>query len=221
MGPETRENLDALRGIAAQLNAANIEATVVVQAVDQYLGEELHIGVTAVSRPFETQRILGDGERETLVTSHLAFGRVHGKDRTYVLKATLEKDEWKEGFNKVVAEERTPWCNCPRELKLQSFSMLPELLGNLAGRVSEVALQTSRTVETVRELMEIMRQPPLASAPRVPDAFDGAKPGGDDGDDRPAQEEPSEESVEAAEVSLQELALNSAPNLFKRPRAKV
>src|SRR4051794_37661857 len=125
MGQEPREDRDALRGIAAQLNAATAEACPVVQAVDHFLGEELCIGVTAASRPFDSQRVLGDDDRERVVTSHLAFGRVQGQDRIYVLKATLEKDEWKENLTKIVAEDRTPWSACSREAKLQSFAMLP------------------------------------------------------------------------------------------------
>ena len=83
-----------------------------------------------------TRSAIGDDDRELIVTSHLAFGRVQGKDRIYVLKATLEQDEWKENFTKIVAEDRTPWSACPRELRLQSFTMLPELLGNLAAQGS-------------------------------------------------------------------------------------
>ena len=43
-------------GIATQLNTAAAEANEVVQAVDHFLGEELCIGVSAASRPFDSQR---------------------------------------------------------------------------------------------------------------------------------------------------------------------
>ena len=92
MGQEIREDLDALRGLAAQLNAATAEASMAVQSVDHFLGDDLCIGVSAASRPFESQRALGDDDRELIITTHLAFGRVQGKDRIYVLKATLEKN---------------------------------------------------------------------------------------------------------------------------------
>jgi hypothetical protein len=212
--------MDALRGIAAHLNTANAEASAIVQAVDQYLGEELCVGVTAASRPFDSQRVLGENERELIVTSHLAFGKVQGKDRVYILKATLEKNEWKEGFTKIVAEDRTPWGACPREVRLQSFAMLPELLANLAARVAEVAQQTARTVETVRGLVEIMKQPPLPSPPRVPDVFvNGSE--SESGSDNDGRDENAEEHAEPADVPLQELTISTAPNLFKRPRSKV
>jgi hypothetical protein len=201
MGHEPREDLDALRGIAAQLNATTTEASIVVQAVDHFLGEELCIGVSAASRPFDSQRVLGDDDRELVVTSHLAFGRVQGKERVYVLKATLEKNEWKENFTKIVAEDRTPWSACSREVKLQSFALLPELLGNLAGRVEEVSNQTTRTIETVRALIEVMKQSPAGENELEHDPGD------------PVADEP-------VDVPLHELTVSAAPSLFKRPRSK-
>src|SRR3954447_20286253 len=201
MGHEPREDLDALRGIAAQLNATTTEAGAVVQAVDHFLGEELCIGVSAASRPFDSERVLGDDDRELVVTSHLAFGRVQGKERVYVLKATLEKNEWKENFTKIVAEDRTPWAACSREVKLQSFALLPELLGNLAVRVEEVSNQTTRTIETVRALIEVMKQSPAVEHELVHDPGD------------PVADEP-------VDVPLHELTVSAAPSLFKRPRPK-
>jgi hypothetical protein len=212
MGQELPDNLDMLRAMVSRLNAATTEASAVVSAVEEYLGEELCIGVSGASRPFDSQRVLGDGERELLVTSHLAFGRLSGRERVYVLKVTLEKAEWKEQFTKIVNEECTPWSACSREVKLQSFALLPELLGNLATRVEEVAVQTSRTVQTVRDLLDAMRQPapPAELEPLPPPTPEPA----------PAHEpEPSPPPSEA--ISLHELTASSAPNLFKRPRPKV
>jgi hypothetical protein len=211
MGQEVREDVEALRGIAAQLNAATAEASVVVQAVDYFLGDDLCIGVSAATRPFDSQRAIGDDDRELVITSHLAFGRVQGKDRIYVLKATLEKNEWKENFTKIVAEDRTPWSACSREVKLQSFAMLPELLANLAVRVDEVSNQTTRTIETVRELIEAMKQPPALERNHDRDhepVQDGELIQHEEGQDPPA------------DVPLQELTVSVAPNLFKRPRPK-
>src|SRR4051794_26005737 len=218
MGHEPREDLDALRGIAAQLNATTTEAGAVVQAVDHFLGEELSIGVSAASRPFDSQRVIGDDARELIVMSHLAFGRVQGKDRVYVLRATLEKNEWKENFTKIVAEERTPWAACSREVKLQSFVLLPELLANLAVRVDEVANQTSRTVATVRSLIEVMKQPPLQEhelghEPGTPELRGPEQEGEANGE--------NEGEPESGDVPLHELTVAAAPSLFKRPRAKV
>jgi len=201
MGHELQENVDTLRGIVAQLNAAATEASAVVQDVDLFLGDELSIGVSASSRPFDTQRVTGDDNSELVVTSHLAYGRVQGRERLHVLKATLAKNEWKEDFTKTVAEDRIPWSACSREVKLQSFVKLPELLAALATRVEEVATQTSRTVETVRSLIDTMKEPhePIGRADEA--------------------EDPVEDEFNVPrDIPLHELTASAAPTLFKRPR---
>jgi hypothetical protein len=207
MSDEPRENLDALRGMATQLNAATTEAGMVVHAVDHFLSEELGVGVAAATRPFDSQRALGEDDRELVVTTHLAFGRVQGKERLYVLRATLEKNEWKENFTKIVGEERIAWSACSRELKLQSFVMLPELLGNLAVRVEEVANQTSKTTAIVRELIDAMKQPPPRQLDRESDQDAEPTPLGEGGS-------------EPEDIPLHELSVSAAPDLFKRPRPR-
>jgi hypothetical protein len=207
MTDEPRENLEALRGMATQLNAATTEAGMVVQSVDHFLSEELGVGVSAMTRPFDSQRAIGEDDRELVVTTHLAFGRVQGKERLYVLRATLEKNEWKENYTKIVGEERIAWSACSRELKLQSFAMLPELLANLAVRVDEVANQTSKTTAIVRDLIEAMKHP----SPRQLDRERQPE----------AELDPLEETVsEPGDIPLHELSVSAAPELFKRPRPR-
>ena len=201
MGQEFRDDqMDALRGIAAQLTAATAEASVVIQAVDHFLADELCIGVSAASRPFDSQRALGDDDRELIITSHLAFGRIQGKDRIYVLKATLEKDEWKENFTNVVAEDYTPWASCPRELKLQSFAMLPELLGNLAELSRRRGLEPRRPAPSRRRPRAHRghgSKPPSCDPPAALDAGFGE----DREADELAEDVPLEELTAAADAA--------------------
>jgi hypothetical protein len=204
MGHDLQEDADRLRGVVAQLNAAAAEAAAVVQAVDLFLADELSIGVSAASRPFDSQRVGGEGDGEMVVTSHLAYGRVQGKDRVHVLKATHQKNDWNEDFTRTVSEDRTPWPVCSRELKLQSFVKLPELLANLASKVEDVASQTTRTVETVRALMDAMKE--------LPGTGPAAAANEDDGED---------DALELArDIPLRELTASAAPTLFKRTRPK-
>lgn len=160
MAQELYDGLESLTAILPQLNTAMAEATAVVHAVDQFLGEELAIGPWVASRPFDTQRAIGEDGRELVITSHLACGRVGGKYRLHVLNATLDRPEGKDQFTQIIGEERTPWLGCSREVRLQSFSMLPEVLSQLAAKVTEITTQTTKTVETVRELLKSMGRAP-------------------------------------------------------------
>ncbi|WP_406696839.1 hypothetical protein V5E97_38205 [Singulisphaera sp. Ch08] len=156
MAHESRADLDSLRVIVSQLNEALSEASGVVQDVDRYLAEEFDIGVWAISRPFGSQHGTGEGGRELLISSHLAYGKAAGRNRLHILAATLERGEGSDQFTQIVSEERIPWPLCPRETKLHSFAMLPELLGTLALKAEEITAQTSRTSETVRQLLKTM-----------------------------------------------------------------
>jgi hypothetical protein len=164
MAQDLHEGLDSLTAILPQLNSAVAEATAMVHAVDLFLAEELAVGPWVASRPFDTQRAIGDDGRELLVTSHLACGRVAGKYRLHVLNATLDRAEGKDQFTQIVGEERTPWLSCSREVRLQSFAMLPELLSLLASKITEITTQTNRTVETVREVLKSMGRAPALAA---------------------------------------------------------
>jgi hypothetical protein len=164
MAQDILDGLESLTAILPLLNSAMAEATAVVQAVDQFLAEELAVGPWVASRPFDTQRAIGDDGRELLVTSHLACGRVSGKYRIHVLNATLDRADGKDQFTQIVGEERTPWLSCSREVRLQSFAMLPELLGLLATKITEITTQTTRTVETVREVLKSMGRYPTPVA---------------------------------------------------------
>jgi hypothetical protein len=162
------DGLDSLTSVLPSLSSAIAEATAVVEAVDQFLAEELAVGPWVASRPFDTQRALGDDGREFLLTSHLACGRLAGKYRVHVLTVTLDRVEGKDPFNQIVGEERTAWQTCSREVRLQSFALLPELLGLLGTKILEITLETSRTAETVREVLKSMggfRQPTQIEAP--------------------------------------------------------
>src|SRR5262249_27438679 len=159
------EGLDFLAEILPQLNTAMAEATAVVHAVDQFLAEELAVGPWVASRPFDTQRAIGEDGRELLIASHLACGRVAGQYRLPVLNATRDKPDGKDQFTQIIGEERTPWLSCSREVRLQSFAMLPEVLSMLAAKVNEIATQTSKTVETVREVLKSMGRHPHPVAP--------------------------------------------------------
>jgi hypothetical protein len=198
MAQDLFEGIESLTAILPQLNSAMAEATAVVHAVDQFLAEELAVGPWVASRPFDTQRAIGDDGRELLVTAHLACGRVSGKYRLHILNATLDRVEGKDQFTQIIGEERTPWLSSSREVRLQSFAMLPELLTMLAAKITEITSQTTRTVETVREVLKSMGKFPSAVG-----VGGGGGNGNGNGDDANGG-----------------FAMASASDLFKRPKVK-
>jgi hypothetical protein len=210
MAQDLSEGLESLSAILPQLNTAIAEATAVVHAVDLFLAEELAVGPWVASRPFDTQRAIGDDGRELLVTSHLACGRVAGKYRLHVLNATLDRTEGKDQFTQIVGEERTPWLSCSREVRLQSFSMLPEVLSMLAAKVNEIASQTTRTVETVREVLKSMGRYPTAVPPLAASGNGHGNGFGGNGHD----------SDEEERFASNGYVVNSGSDLFKRPKIK-
>jgi hypothetical protein len=202
MSTDPNEDLGSLPAILPRLNAAIAEANAVVHALDQFFAEELPVGPWVTSRPFDTQRVVGEDGRELLVASHLACGRVGGAYRLHILSATLDRADGKDPYNQLVGEERTPWLACPKSTRLQSFAMLPELLGLLAAKVNEITLETNRTVETVRGILRSVLGPAVGFA-RVPEF-------GEDGEADP----------EAEDVGGGVLLNGAGADLFKRPRVK-
>ncbi len=203
MAQDLIDGLESLTAILPQLNTAMAEATAVVHAVDQFLAEELAVGPWVASRPFDSQRAIGDDGRELLITSHLACGRVAGKYRVHVLNATLDKSDGKDQFTQIVGEERTPWLSCSREVRLQSFSMLPEVLSQLAGKINEITTQTTRTVETVREVLKSMGRYPTTATP-IPNGQPYVRP----------------ESQDEEFAGNGYVVSSSGSDLFKRPKVK-
>ena len=214
MVQEFTEGLDSLTAILPQLNSAIAEATAIVHAVDQFLSEELAVGPWVASRPFDTQRAIGDDGRELLVTSHLACGRVAGKYRLHILNATLDRAEGKDQFTQIIGEERTPWLSCSREVRLQSFSMLPELLSLLATKVSEITSQTTKTVEAVRDVLKSMGRYPstVGASPTTGYSVSGVSNG--NGHAAHAVDDDSYGSSSSGFV------MSAGSDLFKRPKVK-
>ena len=207
MAHELAEDLFPMSTLLPQLTSALAEATAVVEVVDDFLADELPVGPWVASRPFDTQRAEGEDGRELLITSHLACGRVAGKYRLNVLNVTLDRAEAKDQFTQIIDEERTLWLACTREIRLQSFAMLPELLSQLSARIFEITAQTNKTSETVRELLRSMGRLPVSrSSTPAPVALVGAL---------------DDQSDEESELVTSGFLVNPlGDELFKRPRMK-
>lgn len=151
MSEKLRESLSALRAVAPQLNKATDEAAAVVRAVEQLLGKELSLGISARSSEFNTRivEIEGSQNEEAVVRSHLAYGRVAGKYRLFV-----QEEAFHEGSGEPLCRpEEIPWSSAPRETKLGSFAVLPELLASIASEAQRLASETAGTSEIIREFL--------------------------------------------------------------------
>ena len=205
MAQELSEGLESLSAILPQLNSAMADATAVVHDVDQFLAEELAVGPWVASRPFDTQRAIGDDGREFVITSHLACGRVAGRYRLHVLNATLDRPDGRDQYTQIIGEERTPWLSCTREVRLQSFALLPEVLSLLAAKIHEIATQTSRTVDTVREVLRSMGRFPTTAV-----AYNGVMSDGNG----------IERGLDDDDLAVSGVVVNAGSDLFKRPKVK-
>lgn len=150
MTEELRQRLASLRTIAPQLNNATNDASAVVQSVERLLGEELSLGVSAVSSEFDVsvEPITNSDGDNALTRSHLAYGRVAGKYRVFILRNSFDEDS-----GEPLCSGQTPWSSAPREDKLLSFSKLPELLGLIADGAKRLADESTKTVSEVLSLI--------------------------------------------------------------------
>jgi hypothetical protein len=161
MTDELKAQVAALRAIAPRLNAASDEAFAVVRAVEEFLGSELSLGISAESSIFAQAPSQGDdeGDPEMRLFSCLAYGRVGGVYQLHILEALSKKtvntwgmEEWDP-----ISRSQIPWSSCTREVKLESFEKLPELLRLIAHKAETLVEKTAATSATVRELLDAMK----------------------------------------------------------------
>jgi hypothetical protein len=152
MAAKLRERMDMLRAIAPRLNATTDQASKLVAAVERLLVKELSIGVSAEAEFDGTDRTDEEGRRVHDCRS-LAFGRTSaGTFCIHVLEETgvLDRDgQWDYSVSKQVIL----WPSCSREMKLQSFEKLPELLSAIIAKAEQLAKTADETASKVEELM--------------------------------------------------------------------
>jgi len=148
MTEELRKSIERIRSLAPDLNKATDEAQKVVARVEQFL-DGCGIGVTA-----EAQFSNEDLDENMSRQRQLSYARVAGKFRIAVT-ATL--CEMLENTTKFMPDEDNPpiaWGSCPRDIKLESFGRLPELLEKIADRASELSQAATDTTKTVKEILD-------------------------------------------------------------------
>lgn len=139
--------LDRLQELSKTVNSRTDEAGRIVQGVEKYLSDVLHIGVAA------TIRIDKEGdERDGWVREKaLTYDRYGDSFRIFVEDAVLiggEPDEIKQ----------TLWANCPRDVKLLAFNALPALLDAMIDRLEGTLDEIKRNTETIESLFPHLKE---------------------------------------------------------------
>jgi hypothetical protein len=140
---------DRLQSLAKELNSASDEISKIVQRVETYLNETLHIGVRAWVK-------LESGSDQTdTVNWHrkLVYGRCGPKFRLCVV--------YEESVDGNVQEyEETLWANCPRDMKLLAFKHIPELLDEIAFQMQSMLNEVDLGAEAIKTLIPIKDRRP-------------------------------------------------------------
>ena len=137
-----RLRLEHLQELSKQVNAAADEAGRIVQGVESYLGEVIHLGVCG-SVLIDSDEDSDNGFREEY---RLAYGRYGDKFRIYVIHSRLIDGSYD-------VYEETLWANCPRDIKLLAYNNLIPLLDELGKSLRNTLDQVKANNETLEALL--------------------------------------------------------------------
>jgi hypothetical protein len=142
-------SLKKLREIAPQLNKAADDASAIVKEVETEL-TRLNIGIEAEAWVRSTNKTETNCENVSLV-----YRRVRNSFRIAVLiqKGTQIWDERGESDMAWETITETPWAECPRELKVESFPHLPELLENIVSNAESAKTKVEAAQAEIRKLL--------------------------------------------------------------------
>ena len=161
MTDNLKDALKRLSAISPKLNAATDEAAGVVAVVETFLNETCSIGLS-VDVPLE-----GVSEAGSHAPAALSYRRVEGRYRlAVVIWATDEPDRGDQAKGGLLVR---PWVSAPRDLKLRSFSKLPELLTQLAEEAERLTDAASLTAHAVRDILKALPHMAGIDAPNKPD----------------------------------------------------
>jgi hypothetical protein len=147
MADNLRPRLDRLQELSKTVNSRTDEAGRIVQGVEKYLGEVLHLGVRASVTIDKDE----DHYEQRLHEKELVYGRHGDRFRIFVASANLiggEVDDYKE----------TLWANCPRDVKLMAFNALPKLLDELVKGLEATLEQIQANSETIEGLLPGLKE---------------------------------------------------------------
>jgi hypothetical protein len=147
------QSLNRLRGLAPELNKTSDEAARLVLQVETLLTKELAIGVVAEVAVHSRQL----SAKKVEFTS-LAHTRLDGKFRIAVVVERRTEFVNDRNFPDYAWEtvSETPWAECPRDVKLETFPKLPDLLKSI---IENAEKAQTKVLETQLTLTAVLGQP--------------------------------------------------------------
>ena len=141
-------SLIRIRELAPELNKVSDEATRIVQGLEDLLAKELFIGTRACVA-FVT-KLLSPKKRSS---KELCYCRIDNKFRIAVVETLAIDFVDESGQPQHASEERDlkPWAESPRDVKLESFPYLPQLLEEIVKRSESVADSVRKTQDTIEQ----------------------------------------------------------------------
>lgn len=152
MADNLRPRLDRLQELSKTVNARTDEAGKIIQGIETYLNDVLHVGFPASIRIDFDQ----DWQDQYWLEQRLAYARWGEKFRLFVI-------EHKEIDNAVDDHKETLWANCTRDVKLLAFNALPALLDELIKTLEGTLEQLKVNSETLQAILP----PPKAKAAKA------------------------------------------------------
>jgi hypothetical protein len=141
-------SLNKLRKMAPELNKAADDAAKIVQDVEATL-TQLNIGIPA-------EADVSGVSKTKAVTEYvlLAYRRVKSNFRIAIVVERHTEFVNSEGFQDSAEEtvSETPWLECPRDLKLESFPKLPALLEAIIKNATEAKEKVEKAQETIKQI---------------------------------------------------------------------
>ncbi len=168
MSEAIRDSLEQLRQLSPELNAATDQANAIIERVEKFLAEECSIGVPeevevsvvpyGLDHAIVEESPMGIGFRKAVI---LAYARCQGTYRFVVRTEKQIVDMTEYGPDDVRECEilsEQPWAQCPREVKLETFAFLPELLQAIAAQAAELASKAVDTGKTIQAVLKAFGQ---------------------------------------------------------------
>jgi hypothetical protein len=139
-----------LRQVSSQLNQATDDAAKMVAEVETFLNNECSVGVPASVEFAEDRSVAA-----TPIKRYLSYARVNGKFRIAITSVAFVVDEDGDDVQKEL--EPIAWPSAPRDYKLASIAVMPELLKAIVSEAAMKIEKASGAVDAVSEVLSALR----------------------------------------------------------------